>query len=76
MTPEQILARPAKILSDAQRREYFDKGYVMLASIHSAGLDRSATEGDVFLRLRRASLSHSPTLFSTLTLATRRKSPN
>ncbi len=33
MTPEQILARPAKILSDAQRRDYFDKGYVMVASI-------------------------------------------
>ena len=33
MTTEQILARPARILSDAQRRTYFDKGYVLLPSI-------------------------------------------
>jgi hypothetical protein len=33
MTPEQILARPGKILSDRQRRDYFEKGYVMLPSI-------------------------------------------
>jgi hypothetical protein len=33
MAPDQILARPAKILSDQQRRDYFDKGYVMAASI-------------------------------------------
>src|SRR6201996_831914 len=33
MTPDEILARPAKILSDKQRRDYFDKGYVMAASV-------------------------------------------
>ncbi|MET0675815.1 MAG: phytanoyl-CoA dioxygenase family protein [Bradyrhizobium sp.] len=33
MTPEQILARPAKILSQQQRQDYFDKGYIMAASI-------------------------------------------
>jgi ectoine hydroxylase-related dioxygenase (phytanoyl-CoA dioxygenase family) len=33
MTTDEILARPAKILSEQQRRDYFDKGYVMAASI-------------------------------------------
>ena len=33
MTRDQVLARPAKILSDKQRRDYFDKGYVMAASV-------------------------------------------
>lgn len=33
MTPDQILARQAKILSPKQREEYFQKGYVMVPSI-------------------------------------------
>ena len=33
MTPDQILDRPAKILSQKQREDYFAKGYVMAASI-------------------------------------------
>lgn len=33
MTPADILARPANILSDKHRRDYFDKGYIVVASI-------------------------------------------
>ena len=30
MNPQDILSRPAKILSDSQRQEYFDNGYLLL----------------------------------------------
>lgn len=38
MTPEQILAEPARILSQKQREDYFEKGFVSVAEIVPADL--------------------------------------
>ena len=33
MTPEEILSHPPTVLSDEQRRFYFDNGYLLVESI-------------------------------------------
>ncbi len=35
MTPEEILSHPAQVLSEEQRRSYFDNGYLLVESIVS-----------------------------------------
>ena len=41
MQPEQILARPAKVLNQAQREEYFERGYLVVDEfIGQSWLDR------------------------------------
>ena len=35
MTPEEILAHAPRVLSQAQRESYFERGYVMLESLIS-----------------------------------------
>lgn len=48
MTPEEILSHPARVLSQAQRESYFERGYIMVESlIDEAWLERltSTTQG-------------------------------
>ena len=33
MTPEQILANPPRVLTQAQRESYFEKGYVLVENV-------------------------------------------
>ena len=36
MTPEEILAQPARVMSQAQRRQFFDQGYQLLPGVIEA----------------------------------------
>lgn len=38
MTPEDVLAQPARILTQAQRESYFERGYVLVESVVPADL--------------------------------------
>ena len=50
MTPEQILGHPAKVLSDDQRRAYFETGYLQLESfVSEEWLDRLWAVTDRFV---------------------------
>jgi ectoine hydroxylase len=55
MTPEAILAHPARVLSEAQRREYFDTGFLAAPGlIPRDWLDRLAALSDAFIERSRA----------------------
>ena len=55
MTPEQVLDHPAKVLSDAQRRSYFDTGYLQLDSfVSEEWLDRLWAVTDRFVEDSRS----------------------
>ena len=50
MTPEDILSHPARVLSEAQRREFFATGFVAAPGlIPPAWLDRLITLSDAFI---------------------------
>ena len=49
MTPEQVLAQPARILSQKQRESYFAKGYLLV---------ENAVPSEWIVRLRAAAFHH------------------
>ena len=54
MTPERVLEHPAKVLSDAQRRFYFEHGYLLLEGfVSDAWLDRLWAATDRFIEQSR-----------------------
>ena len=54
MQPDQILGRPAKVLSQARRESYFDQGYLLLESfVSQAWLERLRLVADEFIEESR-----------------------
>src|SRR5437763_12802771 len=54
MTPEAILSHPARVLSQAQRRDYFADGFVAVPGLISPDwLDRLIALSDAFLEQSR-----------------------
>ena len=54
MTPDQILANPPKVISQAQREAYFRDGYLLLERfIDEAWLDRLWQVTETFIDLSR-----------------------
>ena len=50
MNPQDILSRPAKILSNSQRQEYFDSGYLLLPGfLDKSLLKRIVDVADAFV---------------------------
>lgn len=63
MTPEQVLAQPAKVLSQAQREQYFTDGYVLLERIvPQEWIDRLLAVTHEFVERSRA-LTRSDAIF-------------
>ena len=55
MTPEKILACPARVLSQAQREHYFEVGYVMVESLIPANvIDQLLDTTDMYLERSRS----------------------
>jgi hypothetical protein len=55
MTPEAILSQPARVLTEAQRREYLESGFVAVPGmIPPAWLDRLVALSDEFIEGSRA----------------------
>ena len=59
MTPEQILANPARVLSKAQREHYFEHGFVSVQSLVPADMlkDLQAVTEGFFEQSRRIKAS-------------------
>ena len=71
MTPEDVLAAPAKVLTQAQRESYFEKGYLLvekaidedwlarLRAVTDGVIEesRAVRESDTLQRIQRATLS-------------------
>ena len=55
MTPEQILAHPLRVLTQAQREHYFELGYVMVESlVDDAWLSRLKRTTEDYLERSRS----------------------
>jgi hypothetical protein len=55
MTPEAILTSPARLLTEAQRRDYFETGFLAAPGlIPPAWLDRLVALSDAFIERSRA----------------------
>jgi len=62
MTPEKILSCPARVLSQAQREQYFEVGYVMVENLIPANvIDQLVDTTDKYLDRSRSVMQSDDT---------------